>query len=158
MTKGRVLFSLFLIVVGAYAAYAAQGWTFKAALFPLSVSIPLIILVTVQLLLEIFGKAETAEGPAVDIEFAADVPSDVARRRVVGAFLWIAGFILLVYLVGFPLAVPIFIFSYLSLQSGIGLPLSAALTALAWLFFYGLFQWTLHLPFEEGLIQTWLGL
>jgi hypothetical protein len=158
MRKGRVLFSIFLIAVGAYAAYSAMGWRFKAALFPLSVSIPLIILVTIQLLLEIFSKGETSEGPAVDLEFAADVPPEVARRRALGAFLWVAGFILAVYLVGFPLAVPIFIFSYLSLQGRVGLPLSVGLTAVAWLFFYGLFQWTLHLPFEDGLIQTWLGI
>jgi hypothetical protein len=36
--------------------------------------------------------------------------------------------------------------------------LSVTLTAVAWLFFYGLFQRTLHLPFEDGLIQTWLGM
>ena len=158
MRKGRVLFSLFIIAVGAYAACAAMGWKFKAALFPLSVSIPLVILVTVQLLLEIFSKGETSEGPAVDLELSADVPPAVARHRTIGAFLWVAGFILVVYLAGFPLAVPIFIFSYLSLQGRVGLPLSVGLTAVAWLFFYGLFQWTLHLPFEDGLIQTWLSM
>ena len=158
MRKGSVLFSLILIAVGTYAAYSAMGWKFKAALFPLAVSIPLIILVTIQLVLEIFGKGETSGGPAVDVEFASDVPPDVARRRAVGAFLWVAAFILAVYLVGFPLAVPIFIFFYLGLHGGIGWWWSLALTAITWLCFYGLFQRTLHLPFEDGLIQTWLGM
>ena len=44
MHKGRVLFSLFLIVVGAYAVYSASAWSFKAALFTLSIGIPLIVL------------------------------------------------------------------------------------------------------------------
>jgi hypothetical protein len=158
MRKGRVVFCIFLIAIAAYAMRSALNWTFKAALFPLTVSIPLMILAAIQLLLEIFSKGETTAGPAVDIEFAADVPPEVARRRAVGAFLWVGGFILLVYVVGFPVAVPIFIFSYLSMQGRVGWWLSATLTACAWGFFYGLFQYLLHLPFEDGLIQTLLGI
>ena len=135
MHKGRVFFSLVLIGVGIYAAHSAMGWKFKAALFPLAVSIPLVILVAIQLVLEIFGKGKTNESPAMDLEFGADVPQDVARRRAVGAFIWVAGFILAVYLVGFPLAVPIFMFCYLSFQGRVRLQLSVTLTAVAWLFF-----------------------
>ena len=158
MRKGRILFCIFLIAVAAYAIRAALGWTFKTALFPLTVGIPLLVLAVTQLAMEILGKAESATGPAVDLEFSADVPAEVARQRVIGAFLWVAGFILLVYLLGFPLAVPIFMFSYLSTQSQVGLPLSLALTGVTWLFFYGLFQRLIHLSFEDGLIQMLLGI
>jgi len=157
-SKGRLLFSLFLIAVGAYAVLSAYRWTFKAALYPLSVGIPLIILVLAQLILDLFGRTEVARGPAVELEFAADVAPDVARRRVIAIFSWIAGFILFVFLAGFPVAVPLFIFSYLSLQSRVGWWPSVTLTAAAWGFFYGLFQRLLHLSFEAGLIQTWLGI
>jgi hypothetical protein len=71
---------------------------------------------------------------------------------------WVAGFIALVFLVGFPIAVPVFIFSYLSLQSRVGWWLSFSLTAVAWLCFYSLFQRLLNLPFEEGYIQSLLGI
>jgi hypothetical protein len=158
MRKGRILFSLFLIGLAAYAVYSAWGWTFKARLFPLSVSIPLIVLAAAQLLLDLFGKAETASGPAVELEFGADVPPDIARRRVINIVIWIAGFIMLVFLLGFPIAVPLFIFSYLALQSRLGWWQSACLTAMAWGFFYGVFERLIHLRFEDGLIQTWLGL
>ena len=158
MRKGRIAFCLFLIAVAVYAIGAALGWTFKAKLFPLTVSIPLMILAAAQLVMEILGKAEAAAGAAVDLEFSADVPPDVARRRVIGAFLWVAGFILLVYLLGFPLAVPIFMFTYLSTQSGVGLLPSLGLTGATWFFFYGLFQRLVHLSFEDGLIQTLLGM
>jgi len=158
MRRGRILFSLFLIAVAAYAVYSAWGWTFKARLFPLSVSIPLIVLAATQLLLDLFGKAETANGPSVELEFGADVAPDVARRRASGIFAWIVGFILIVLLLGFPLAVPLFIFFFLKLQSRVSWWQSATLTAGAWGFFYGLFQWLLHLPFEDGWIQSWLGM
>jgi hypothetical protein len=158
MRKGRILFSLFLIALGGFAAYSAREWTFKAALFPLTVSIPLMALAAAQLLSDLFGSAETAGGGAVDMEFAADVAPEVARQRTLGIFLWIAGFILLVSLVGFPIAVPVFMLSYLSIQSRAGLAQTVILTACAWGFFYGLFQRLLHLPFEEGWIQTLLGI
>ena len=154
----RSLFSLLLMAVAAYAVYSARRWTFKASLFPLATGIPLFVLAGTQLVLELFGKGETSGGPAVELEFSTDVDPVVARRRVIGMLVWIAGFILLVFLVGFPVAVPVFIFSFLSLQSRVGWVLSFTLTAIAWLIFYSLFQWLLHVPFEDGLIQSLLGL
>ena len=158
MRKGRILFSLFLIAVAAYAVRSAWGWTFKAGLFPLAVSIPLIVLTATQLLLDLFGKAETAKGPSVDLEFGADVPLEIARRRVTNVLLWIGGFILLVFLLGFPVAVPVFMLSYLGLQSRAGWWQSIGITLAAWGFFYIVFQRVIRMQFETGLLQTWLGL
>ena|SRR5262245_43470169 len=158
MRSGRVLFCIFLIVVSVYAIYAARGWTFKASLFPLSVSIPLLLLATVQLLQLIFGEAETTtEAAAVDLDFSSDVPAEVARTRVINTFCWIIGFIASVYLVGFPLTVPLFIFCYLKFQSRVGWLPTIIATLITWGFFYGLFQWLVHIQFEPGAIQQWLG-
>jgi len=155
--RGDFLFSLFLIAVAGYAAFSAWHWSFKTGFFPLALAIPLIILVVVHLVLEVVGGSEKASGPAVETEFANDVPPEVARRRVVEIFSWIVGFILLVFLLGFPAAVPLFLFSYLKMQSRIGWLQSITLTAGAWAFFYFLFQRLLNLQFEDGVIQTWMG-
>jgi Tripartite tricarboxylate transporter TctB family len=157
-TKGNLLFSLFLIGIAGYAAFSAWHWSFKTGFFPLSLAIPLIILVVVHLVLEAVGGSEKTSGPAVETEFANEVPPEVARRRVVEIFSWIAGFILLVFLLGFPAAVPVFMISYLTMQSRIGWLQSITLTAGAWGFFYFLFQRLLNLQFEAGVIQTWMGL
>ncbi|HMF47484.1 MAG TPA: tripartite tricarboxylate transporter TctB family protein, partial [Candidatus Saccharimonadales bacterium] len=117
MRKGRILFCIFLITVTAYAIFASIGWSFKAKLFPLSISIPLLMLATAQLLLILFGKEETNEGGAMDVEFSTDVEPEIVRRRVLGIFGWIIAFIALVYLLGFPITVPLFIFLYLKFQS-----------------------------------------
>jgi hypothetical protein len=155
--KGNLLFSLFLILVAGYAALSASHWSFKTGFFPLAISIPLLILVILNLVLEFVGGAEKARGPAVDTEFTNDVAPEVARRRVVETFSWIAGFILLVFLVGFPVAVPLFLVSYLAIQSQVGWLLSASLTVITWGFFNFLFQRLLNLQFEAGVIQTWMG-
>jgi hypothetical protein len=155
--SGRALFSLFLAGVGVFAVASAWRWPFKAAFFPLAVGIPLVVLAGVQLVLDLRGQSQPAAGPAVDFQLGADVPDDVARRRAAGLFAWIAGFVLLVALVGFPIAVPIFMASYLGLESGVGWRMAAVLTLAAWAFFYGVFQWLLRLPFEPGWVQIWLG-
>lgn len=156
--SGHVLFSVFLILVAGYAVYSASFWSFKTGFFPLAIGIPLIILALAHVLLEIVGAPEKAGGPVVEAEFANEVPPEVARRRVIEVFSWIAGFILLVFLLGFPVAVPLFMLSYLRLQSGTGWWQSVALTAAAWGFFYGVFERLVRLQFEPGVIQTWMGL
>ena len=157
MARGRVIFCIFLIAVAAYAINSALHWPFKAALFPMSVSIPLLILAAVQLFQLLFGKAETAYGAAVDLDFSSDVPPEIERRRVLVTFAWIVGFIAAVYLIGFPLSVPVFMLLYLRYQSDLGWVPSIGLAAITWAMFYGLFEWMVHIQFEPGVIQNWLG-
>jgi hypothetical protein len=156
--SGRVLFSLSVMAIAAYAILSARQWPVKAALFPLVTSIPLLALAMAQLITDLLGKPEAASGPALDLELSADVPPDVASRRTTAIFAWIAGFILFVLLLGFPLAVPIFVFAYLAVQRDVAWWLKLTLTAAAWGFFHGLFERLLHLQFEAGWVQTWLGL
>ena len=158
MHKGGILFCVFLILVAATAIYLALAWPFNAALFPLSVSIPLLILAATQLWQLLLGKAEMIDSAAVDLEFSSDVPPEVERRRVIRAFSWIAGFILCVYLIGFPLTVPLFICFYLRFESAVGALPAIAATAITWVMFYGLFQKLVHLQFEQGVLQAWFGL
>ena len=157
MRKGNLFFCTFLIAVSAYAVLTATGWSFKTKLFPMAVGIPLLILLVIQLLLMIGGKEQTGESGAMDIDFTVDVPPEVARQRVLGMFGWIVGFIASVYLLGFPLTVPLFIFLYMKFQSNIGWLTTIALTLVTWGCFYLLFQSLVHIQFESGAIQTWLG-
>jgi Tripartite tricarboxylate transporter TctB family len=156
--KGNLFFCVFLIAVALCAIILAHGWVFKASLFPLSVSVPLLALATIQLLIIIFGQPETGASDAMDIDFSADVPPEVARRRVLGVFAWIVGFIALVYLLGFPITVPLFIFLYLNLQSGVSWLYAIITAAVTWACFHALFESFVHIQFEAGLLQTWLGL
>jgi hypothetical protein len=158
MRKGGILFCVFLITVAVYAIFASIGWSFKAKLFPLSISIPLLMLATVQLLLILFGREETNEGGAMDVEFSTDVEPEIVRRRVFGIFGWIIAFIALVYLLGFPVTVPLFIFLYLKFQSEVTWLWAIVVTGITWGGFYMLFQSLVHIQFETGAIQTWLGL
>ena len=139
--SGAALFSLGLAIVAAYAVYAALSWPAKAALFPLTMGIPLLALTVVQTVLEL--RAPSAGEAAA------------GERRAYAVFAWMGAFIVLVLLGGFPIAVPIFVFLYLVMQSREKAGLSIALAGAAWAAFYLLFVRLLHFPFEDGLITSW---
>jgi len=157
-TKGRIYFCVFLICIAGFAVFSASRWSFKTGFFPLAVAIPLLVLVLCQFYFELFGAPEVSKGPAVEAEFTDEVAPEIARRRVITVFSWIAGFIFFVYVVGFPLTVPLFIFFYLKFQSEVGWLPTFVATAITWGCFYALFQRLVHLQFEPGVIQIWLGL
>jgi hypothetical protein len=143
--SGAALFSLVLAAVAAYAVYTALKWPPKAALFPLTMGIPLLALALVQTLVELRDPL----APSGEI---------MARRRVLAVFAWMGSFITLVLLVGFPIAVPLFVFSYLIMESRERWGLSLALAAAAWGFFHLVFERLLHFPFEAGLLLQGGGL
>ena len=137
--SGAALFSAGLAVAAAYAVYSALRWPPKAALFPLVMGIPLLVLALAQTLIDL------RDPPAADSTLA----------RVLGVFAWMGIFIALVLLAGFPIAVPLFVFFYLVVESREKLALSAGLAAAAWGVFHLLFERLLHFPFETGLIREW---
>ena len=140
--SGAALFSVALAVVAAYAVYTALRWPPKAALFPLTMGIPLLVLAAAQTVIEL--RDPPAPGSPAG-----------ALRRALAVFAWMAMFIALVLLAGFPIAVPVFVFLYLAMQSREKLGLSIALAAAAWGAFHLLFVRLLHFPFDDGLIKSW---
>lgn len=137
--SGAALFSAALAAVAAFAVYTALRWPPKAALFPLVMGIPLLVLAVAQLVVDL------RERPAAAPE----------ALRAWGILAWMVAFILLVLLLGFPLAVPVFVLAYLVTSGREGWLLSAVLAAVAWGAFHLLFQRLLHFPFEDGLITGW---
>lgn len=153
---GRVLFSGGVALAAAWALVQTAGWPAKAALYPRAVGIPLLLLAASETLLSLRGREES-EAVAMDVALSADAAPDVARRRTLVAVAWLVGFYLAVLLVGFPVAVPAFVFGYLRAQAREGWPGALALTAGATLGFHLLFVRLLHVPFAEGLLWRWLG-
>jgi len=137
--SGAAVFSAGLAAAAAYAVFTALRWPPKAALFPLVMGIPLLVLALAQMVIDL-REPQRPEGP----------PG--AGLAALAILAWMAGFIAVVLLIGFPLAVPLLIFAYLRVASREPWPLSIALAAAAWGIFYLLFQKLLHFPFEAGLL------
>ena len=143
--------SVVIMLVAGYAVFAATAWPWKAALFPLAIGVPLFCLATTELLWSLFSKekSDAVEG---------DPELEGAPRRMLVAAGWMVGFFAAIVLLGFPIAVPLFLLLYLRLQGGEGWIMSIVITAVVWGVFYGLFDALLHLPFPSGWLLDWLGM
>jgi len=140
--------ALAIMALSAWGIYSALDWPLKSKLFPLVIAIPLFCLATAEALWVILGKNSAAS--ASDFKLSEDQEPAVARRRTLLAAAWTVGFFLLILLVGFPIAVPVMVFTYLKVQGKESWIFSAIFTGAVWLFFYGLFELLLHLHFPDG--------
>lgn len=138
--------------VAAYALYASWSWPFRTALFPRVIALPILFLALIEWVLSIWSSEGEREGHAVDFQLTDTVEPALARKRTIAIIIWTLGFLLLTLLVGFPLAVPIFVFAYLKIAGGESWTLTIVLTVVSWVFMEGLFNRFLHIPFSDGLI------
>jgi len=154
--KTSLLLSLALMIVSAWAIITAKAWPWKAALFPIVIGIPVLCLAGVEFLLSLVGSQSKLKGQFMDFQLSEHLPKEVIRKRTLKILSWIFGFFFVIMLVGFPIAVPLFVFLYLKIEGREGWMLSSVLTLMAWGFFYGLFTRLLNLPFPDGSIVEWI--
>jgi hypothetical protein len=160
-SKGPIVFSVLVLVFFMVFVWEAREWRLQARLYPWAIGIPMIVLCVIHIFHGLKGEKKPAEGPSgntpVDFQFTQEIDPELARRRALNAFFWIFGFFVGIYLFGFSIAIPAFVFLYLKVQSQEPWGISVALTAGAWVMFWGLFDWLLKLPFPEGLIFSFIG-
>jgi hypothetical protein len=140
--KASLALAIGILLAAGYAVFTAKSWPLKAALFPMAIGIPLFCLAAAEVLWSILKKDSTQE-----------VPSTPALP-----WAWMVAFLALIVLLGFPIAVALFVLVYLKAQAKEGWLFSILLTAAVWGGFYGLFDAMLHLPFPAGWLFEWLGL
>lgn len=151
----NIMLSLAVAATSIYALYSTLHWPFRTALFPRVISIPLFFLAMTEMVISFYGGGKEKPRTAIDFQMSTDIDPQVASRRTWIIFSWILGFFLSILLVGFPLAVPLFVFLYLK-TAGEKWLFSILMAALSWLFMEGLFDRLLHLPFPEGwLFALW---
>ena len=141
--KASLALAIGIMLAAGYAVFAAKGWQWKAALFPLAIGIPLFFLAAIELAWTLAGK---------------EVPEEPAQKSSALPWAWMIAFLALIVLLGFPIAVALFVLVYLKVQGKEGWVFSIVLTAAVWGVFYGLFDLMLHLPFPAGWLLEWLGL
>jgi hypothetical protein len=157
--RPQAIFSLIFLIFFAIFVYQAQEWRLQARLYPWAIGIPMLILAIIQVILDLKGveRKQMDDAAPMDFQFTQTVEPSLAKRRAIIMFGWLFGFFLGIWLLGFPIMIPLMVFSYLKIQSNERWTISIVLTVLAWVFFYFLFVRLLNLPFPDGLIFTWLG-
>ncbi len=152
---GAILTLLILAVFFA-AVYTAGQWQYQARLFPWTIGIPAVLLCVVQLCLDLFRTGDSADGDdlasIMDLPVDRGVPVSVVVRRAANTFGWIGGFFFVIWLVGFIITVPLFVFFNLTIQAREKLSVSLIYTGGMLIFLLGLFHYILHIPWPAGVI------
>jgi hypothetical protein len=151
--SGKAFMSLNLMVIGAWITITALKWPIKTALFPVVVGVSTFSMALVDSCLYLFGKEENdQETNRSDF----DLSEDIVRRRTLSICFWILSFFLLIVLLGFPVAIPIFFIFYFKLSGKERWGTCLGLTAVTCGAFYVIFIWLFHFPFPQGWIQKLL--
>jgi putative tricarboxylic transport membrane protein len=142
------LFTLIIATIIAAALFQSRNFGFRAGLFPWVIGIPTLLLALVQLAKDVTGQKKD---PAGDHEAIAP---EAVRRRTLSIIGWTLGCFLLIWLLGFSYAVPLFIFLYLKLEGRESWLMTIAVTFFSWLFFYVLFERMLNVPFPDPVLLS----
>jgi putative tricarboxylic transport membrane protein len=149
----QTTFALAVIVVLAMALWQSRNFGYRAGLFPWVIGTPTLLLAVGQLARDLYGKTKKSSRIPEVGEVHADIAPEVARKRTISIILWTVGFFVAIWLLGFSYAVPLTILLYLKF-AGESWLITASVTFFSWLFYWGLFEKMLNVPFPEGLLIT----
>jgi len=155
------VFALLIVGVMSYVVYESVygfgAFEPRSAIFPWVVGVPSLVLALYIAVQEIFTSTRKIQtGGAYDIPREPEIEPIVERQRTFAIGCWIVGFFLAIWVLGFIPASAIATFLYLKFGAGERWPVTLAIAAGSWLFFFALFDYALQMPFPRGALFDWL--
>ena len=149
------IFTSALILVLGTALWTSRNFGFRAGLFPWVIGIPTLALCFLQLPRDLGRKPK--QTPIADgAEPEEEIAPKVVRQRTIAVIGWTVGFFLAIWILGFSIAVPLMILLYLKIAGKESWLMTAQVTFFSWLFYWGLFEKLLNVPFPDGLLLSWI--
>ena len=109
------------------------------------------ILAIAQLGRDLYGKKKK-KATEYEVTSGGEVTPAEMRQRTLAIIAWPVAFFLAIWILGFSYAVPITILAYLIIAAKEKWPIVVGVTFFTWLFYWGLFEKLLNVPFPEGLL------
>ena len=161
----RTAYGIFAFCFVALFAYVLRECFFgfgadeeRAALFPLIIGLPAFFISAAVFVNEIRKTSREVVHGEEGVEEVEEITPEETRRRTLLISAWVVGFFLSIWLIGFVYSSLVATFLYLKYGAGERWPITIILTAVAYIFFAGIFDWLLVLPFPPGDLFVWLGL
>ena len=147
--NGPVLIPLILALLMAGAIAVASGYPYLQAKLSVTASALIVLVLSlVQLAREL--RLKKVKRSASETE-AARPDRDVSSGRYALEAAWMAGFALTIYLLGFIIAIPLYICAYMKLH-GTKWPVAVITGALMAAFSYGIFVLALEIKLYPGVL------
>lgn len=159
--NGSMIFSIFLILVFLVVIVLAIGYGGKARMAPLVVAIPGFFFVISRLVIEFREARKEQVKKTLEYEALLAAEGDPASVitedtidywKELNPFLWITGLFLLIYVAGFMVAIPIYLFLYLKVRSNEKLSFTITFSLITWGVLYLFFVVLLKIPLYSGVI------
>jgi hypothetical protein len=147
----RILFSSFVGLVMLAALFIAKDWPVRASIIILLLGGLGVLLALIQVVSDF--RSMRAQAKIVRPTFEVQAIEHQGRWGSLEIWAWLWGLFFAVHLIGFPIALPLFVFLYVKLYGGNWLT-TVFLTALTWGFLYGIYDYVLSVPWP----QPWLAL
>ena len=166
----RQLFTLVLLVFATVILYGTAGLSEVGRLVPLSVLVPTVVLLLVQLCLELapgfaekhslLEKKDVFGIEQMRLKAAEEAANSGAfgGRRELNVFVWVTLIPALMYVFGSLIGLPLFLLFYLKVRSKEGWMVSIGMALAMFGFLYGVFVVALKLRLHEGWLCTRLEL
>lgn len=148
------LFSFAMVVIFATALWTALTWPPRARIFPFAIFGPILIVSILNFVKDLRRRPWTETIRQTIAEANLDEASFHKRTRDI--LVWILGFFVSLWLLGFPLGIPLATFLYLKVAAGENWFTSIAVTAGTWAFIVGVFGHFLDFVFPDpALLSLW---
>jgi len=146
---------LFFTFIAFWVVYLSAGLSLRGKLFPWVVGIPLIIVGLIHSCQAFIPRFYSQRGSLGKTDLAKSFGGSLTD--VFHAILWVALLLVCVILIGHKIAIPLFVFVYLSTHKE-KIVFGAALAAGTWAFIYFALQKAMNITFSEPILFRWLGL
>jgi len=147
----RILFTSFVGLVILAALFVAKDWPIRASIIIFLLGGVGVVLALVQLRID-FRAMRAKEAKVLRPTFEVEALQHQGRWGSLEIWAWLWGLFFAVHLIGFPIALPLFVFLYIKLYGGSWVT-AILLTVITWGFLYGIYDYLLHVPWPK----PWLG-
>jgi len=143
----KIIFTSIIGLVMVTALYVAKDWPIRASIIILLLGGIGVILALIQFIFDLKDmRADNSKVLRPTYEVQAIEHQGRWGSLEIWAWLW--GLFFAIHLIGFPIALPLFVFSYVKLYGG-GWLTALLLSVLTWGFLYGLYDYLLSVPWPK---------
>jgi len=143
----KIIFTSIVGLVMVTALYVAKDWPIRASIIILLLGGVGVILVLIQFIFDL-KDMRSDNSKVLRPTYEVQAIEHQGRWGSLEIWVWLWGLFLAIHLIGFPIALPLFVFSYVKLYGGRWIT-ALLLTGLTWGFLYGLYDYLLSVPWPK---------
>jgi hypothetical protein len=143
----QIIFTAFIGLVIIGALFVAREWPVRASIIILLLGGIGVILTGIQLAMD-YKAMRTEKSQITRLTFEVQAIEHQGRWGSLEIWAWLWGLFFAIHLIGFPIALPLFVFLYVKLYGGAWLT-TIILTAVTWGFLYGIYEYVLSVPWPK---------